>query len=732
MSKKEISLDQMPYTNRELSWLQFNERVLEEACKRENPPMERLNFLVISASNLDEFFMVRVGGLREQCRQGVKKKGPGGLTPQKQLKRIGEQAHLFVKKQYACLTHSILPPLRKAGIVLKKYAGCTPVERRVPDAYFDRVIYPLLTPLAVDPSRPFPLLANRSVSIAVQLSEENQNAFALIQLPAALPRLIRTSPNRCHFILLEDLIAAHLEKLFPGRRIRSSTVVRITRNSDLSIDEGAEDLMQEIKKSIKKRRRGRPVRLEIEQGGDEKTCEFLLKKLNLRKSDLYELPGMPDLTALREILSLPGYESLRVEPLIPAPAADFLGWSDPFAAIRERDRLVHHPYEQFDCVTDFLRRASEDPDVLAIKQTLYRVSGDSPVIHTLERAAENGKQVTVLVELKARFDEENNIRWARRLECAGCHVLYGVGGLKTHCKILMIVRREGDDVRRYLHLGTGNYNDATARLYTDIGLFTCRESYGADATLLFNALTGCAGRLNYRKFITAPEQLRPFFLQKIEREIENARSGLPSGITIKVNALVDAEIIRMLYTASQSGVPIQLIVRGICALVPGISGYSENIQVTSIVGQLLEHSRIYRFENGGAPQLYLGSADLMPRNLDRRVELVFPVEDPRAATRLEESLSLMLADNVNARIQLPSAEYALQTARSENRLNSQLRLAELARERAMAVDTHPAEPMRGEQITREESQHETNWNFDKRRGLPGAEPGAARPGQGAL
>lgn len=698
----EIHLDKMPYTNRELSWLQFDERVLEEACERENPPMERLNFLAITASNLDEFFMVRVGGLREQCRQGVKKRNEYDLPPQKQLKRIGEQAHQLMKKQYACLNHSILPPLRRAGIGLKKYADCTPAERRLPDAYFDQIVYPVLTPLAVDPARPFPLLANRSVSIAVRLCLDGQSSFALVQLPSALPRLICTVQGTHTFILLEDLITAHLERLFPGCRLRSSTVIRITRNSDLTIDEGAADLMQEVKKSIKKRRRGRPVRLEIEQGGDGKTRDFLRKKLGLRESDLYELPGMPDLAALRELIDLPGYEALRAEPLHAAPAGDLLGCPDLFAAIRERDRLVHHPYERFDCVVEFLRQAAEDPEVLAIKQTLYRVSGDSPVIRALECAAGNGKQVTVLVELKARFDEENNIHWARRLERAGCHVIYGVEGLKTHCKILLVVRREQDGIRRYLHLGTGNYNDSTARLYTDIGLFTCRDAYGADATQLFNTLTGYAGRQHYQKFVTAPDQMREFFTQRISREVENSRRGLQSGITMKMNALVDASIIRMLYEASQAGVPIRLIVRGICALVPGVPGYSENIQVISIVGQLLEHSRIYRFENNGSPLFYLGSADLMPRNLDRRVELLFPVEEPQAVKRLEEALSLMLADNVNARVQQPNGEYMLRPAGEGQRINSQRRLAEMAyeREQSFVADSAPGAEQSEEEFNR--------------------------------
>ncbi len=681
MSDRVIAEADMPFINRELSWLRFNERVLEEACERENPPLERLKFLTITASNLDEFFMVRVAGLREQCRQGVKKRAPYGPSPQKQLRQIEAQVRRFMERQYTCLLRAILPALRREGIALKKYAACSERERQTLDAYYSRMIFPVLTPLAVDTSRPFPSLVNRSVNIAVRMHTGGGSAFALVQVPPALPRLIPAADGGA-FVLIEDLICRHLDRLFPGRKIRSSAMVRITRNGDLTIDEGAEDLMREISKSVKKRRRARPVRLELVRGCDDKTREFLRRRLGLKESDIYELPGPLDLCGLSDLAALPGRPDLRLEPIEPAEPAEFFAGGDPFAAIRAHDRLVHHPYESFSCVTEFLRRAAEDPDVLAIKQTLYRVSGDSPIVRALERAAGNGKQVTVLVELKARFDEENNIHWARRLEQAGCHVIYGVEGLKTHCKILLIVRREGDAIRRYLHLGTGNYNDSTARLYTDVGLFTCREDYGEDAALLFNALTGYAGKIAYRRFITAPDEMRCFFQEKIAREIAGARSGKPAGITIKVNALSDAPTIRLLYEASCAGVPVRLIVRGICSLVPGIPGFSENIQVLSIVGQLLEHSRIYRFENGGSAQLYLGSADLMPRNLDRRVELIFPVEDPQAIRRLEGTLALMLSDNVNARVMTPDGTYRLRCADGGRRVNSQRLLAQEAQRRA--------------------------------------------------
>lgn len=680
MNDQELRQADVPGTNREISWLQFNERVLEEAMERENPPLERLKFLAITASNLDEFFMVRVAGLREQSRQGVKHKGEP--SPQKLLRMIAERAHRLVREQYTCLNHGILPALRKRGIVFKKYADCTPAERLQLDEYYRLTIHPILTPLAIDRSRPFPFLANRRLHLAVRLSVKGEANVAIVPLPDRMPRFLPIAEEPLHFILTEDLIAAHLDSLFPGHRIRSCTAMRLIRNGDLTIDEGAEDLMQEIRKSIKKRKRGRPVRLELSADCGDHLREFLKKQLSLKEADLYAIPGPLDLSAYQAIAALPGLDSLRLPPIQPEPPYDLLGCQDLFAAIRERDRLIHHPYESFDWVVQFMRAAAEDPDVLAIKQTLYRVSGDSPVIHALERAAANGKQVTVLVELKARFDEEKNIRWARRLERSGCHVVYGLEGLKTHCKILLVIRREAEGLRRYLHIGTGNYNDTTARLYTDLGLFTCREEYGEDATRLFNALTGYSSPVRYGRFITAPDRLRPFFVEKITREIRHARDGKKAAITMKMNALLDPEIIRLLCHASCAGVEVRLIVRGICTLIPEIPGYSERIRVISIVGQLLEHSRIYRFENGGKPEFYIGSADLMPRNLDRRIELIVPVEEPRSQTRLEMMLLLMLADNVNARIQHADAHYRLHPAEGGLRINSQRLLAEVSRSRA--------------------------------------------------
>ena len=669
-----------PCTNREISWLQFNERVLEEAMERENPPLERLKFLSITASNLDEFFMVRAAGLKEQVRRGVKKKGE--LSPQKQLRLISERAHRFMREQYACLQHSILPALRKNGILFKKYSECSPQERRQMDLYYQNTLYPILTPLAIDTSRPFPFLANRRLHLAVRLSRGGKNAFAIVPIPDALPRFLPLPERPSSFLLSEELCAVHLNSLFPGCRIRSATPMRLIRNGDLSLDEGAEDLMREIAQSVKKRRRGRPVRLELAADCDEKTHDFLKEQLGLKETDLYEVPGPIDLSAYMQIASLAGFDALRLPPIEPEAPFDFMGCRDLFAAIRGHDRLIHHPYESFEWVIRFLRAAAEDPDVLAIKQTLYRVSGDSPVIHALEHAAANGKQVTVLVELKARFDEERNIRWARRLERAGCHVVYGVEGLKTHCKLLLVVRRESGGLRRYLHIGTGNYNDSTARLYTDLGLFTCRGDYGEDATRLFNTLTGYSEPSAYRKFITAPDQMRSFFEEKINREIQNARRGKRSGIIMKMNALLDPGIICLLCQASCEGVEIRLIVRGICTLIPGIPQYSENIRVVSIVGQLLEHSRIYRFENAGNPEFYIGSADLMPRNLDRRIELIVPVEEPRIKTRLEMQLVLLLADNVNARVQQADSLYRPNPANGEPRINCQRLLAEAARSRA--------------------------------------------------
>ena len=680
----------LPYINRELSWLDFNARVLEEAYEKENPILERCKFLAITASNLDEFFMVRVAGLQEQVRSGYKEPDPAGLTPSQQLHRLEESIHAFVEKQYTCFTRSLLPQLGKKGISLLHPEDLNADQAAFVAAYFEKVLFPVLTPLAVDRSRPFPMLSNKSLNLGLRLKKDGETAFAVVQVPSILPRLVELPSQKGRaFILLETLLTHHLGDLFELHDIDAAAAFRLTRNGDLSIDEEAEDLLIEIQESIKKRKRGKPVRLELSRHCDRELREFLTDMLQVDERDIYEVPGPLDLTFCFRLSGLD--DALRLPPVTPVVPADFWGAEDPFEAIRERDRFVHHPYESFDCVVDFVRRAAEDPDVLAIKQTLYRVSGQSPIIAALMKAADNGKQVTVLVELKARFDEENNIHWALKLEEAGCHVIYGLAGLKTHCKILLVVRREEDGLRRYVHLGTGNYNDSTAKLYTDMGMFTCRESYGADASSLFNVLTGYSRPPQYNRLVAAPEGMRPFFYRMIDSEIQNASHGLPAGIFAKANSLVDPAVIARLYEASQAGVPVTLVIRGICCLIPGLPGVSSNIRVFSIVGQLLEHSRIFRFENGGNPKLYLGSADLMPRNLDRRVELLFPVEDEEIRRRVDEAIELFLSDTVGARELHADGTYELPDRRGRPAVNSQLALYQLARDAVARREKEAAE-----------------------------------------
>jgi polyphosphate kinase len=529
----------------------------------------------------------------------------------------------------------------------------------------------VLTPLAIDYGRPFPVVANRSVNVCVRMRElqkEGSEAplYAVVQVPSILPRFVelpRSQGRRC-FVLLEKLMIAHMAGLFPGYEVMALCPFRITRDSDLSIDEGAEDLMSEIAKEVKKRKWGDPVRLELQKGlggdraVDQDIKDFLVKILHVGKPDVYHNDGLLDLTALLKLSRLPGTDSLRDKPWNPQDPADFLNQPDVFSAIRERDRLLHVPYESFEPVERFLRMAAADPDVLAIKQTLYRVSGNSPVVEALIRAAENGKQVTVLVELRARFDEENNIGWAKKLEDAGCHVIYGLHGLKIHCKVLLVVRREEGGIRRYVHMSTGNYNDTTARLYTDIGMFTCRETFGADASALFNYLTGYSSADAWRKLKVAPRGLRDFFYTMLSREMENARVGRPARVIAKVNSLIDEGIIKKLYAAQAAGVKIDLIVRGMCCLKAGVPGLSENITVHSVIGRFLEHSRIFCFENGGIPEVWLSSADWMQRNLDRRVEIAFPVEQEDIKRRLVGMLELYLKDNLKARAMLPDGSYA--------------------------------------------------------------------------
>lgn len=670
-----------PFNSRELSWLDFNLRVFEEAEKDSNPPLEQLKFLAITASNLDEFFMVRVAYLREKSRSGKDIPDDAGITAAQQLEQVLDRTRSFQLEQLACLER-IRGEMKQRGIRILDAEELQPEQRVYLDDLFRDEIFPVLTPLAIDPSRPFPFLNNKALNLGVRLrGEEGEDIHAILQLPSILPRFIRlpSSSDGREFLPLETLIAHNLPLLFDALEIVSWGLFRVTRGAEMEADDDADDLLEEMIRTVKKRKRSRPVRLELAEPFDEGLYEFLRDVLGISKRHVFHLPGLLDLNALSKIAFLPGEDALRLPPITPVEAADFVGYDDIFAAIRERDRMVHHPYQSFDHVLDFINAAVDDPDVLAIKQTLYRVSGQSQVIAALERAAEAGKAVTVLVELKARFDEENNIQWAKRLDRAGCHVIYGLSGLKTHCKITLVVRKEPSGIRRYLHLGTGNYNDSTARLYTDIGMFTCRTTFGADASSLFNHLTGFSRIVDYHRLVAAPEGMRSFLLQRIDREIANAGRGEPSGIYIKINSLLDGQMIRKLYEASNAGVPVRLLVRGICCLVPGVEGYSENIQVHSIVGQMLEHSRIFRFENGGDPLYYMGSADLMPRNLDRRVELLFPVEEPVLKERLNGELELLWEDNTNTRVQGPDKVYR-PVERTGKRHTAQVELARLARQ----------------------------------------------------
>lgn len=670
------------YMNRELSWLDFNKRVLEEAQDRRNPLLERFKFLAITESNLDEFFMVRVAGLKEQVEAGYKKKDMAGLSPEKQLKAISEKVHHFCRMQHRCLTRSLLPHLDREGIRLISYEDTTPEQKEYLIHYFTETVYPVLTPMAIDPGRPFPLLTNMALNLGVRLTGGKETFYAMVQIPGVLPRLLKLpGEDTQDYILLESIMTEHIHTLFEGHTVDSVHPFRITRDADLSIDEEAEDLLIEIEKSIRQRKWGEPVRLEIQKGADPRLTEYLMSSLKLQEEDLYFIEGPLDLTAWMKFYGQTDMPSLKDIPMPPQPAQDFAG-EDIFANIRHKDCMVHLPYESFDCVVRLLNAAADDPRVLAIKHTLYRVSGHSPVVDALVRAAENGKQVTVLVELKARFDEENNIEWARKLERAGCYVVYGLMGLKIHTKSLLIIRRETDGIRRYLHLGTGNYNDSTAKLYTDIGFFTCKETYSSDASALFNLLTGYSKPPQWKRIHVAPVGLRAFFSQMIQNEIKYASKGRGGRIIAKMNSLVDEDIIRELYAASQAGVEIDLIVRGICCLKPGVPGVSETIRVRSIIGRFLEHSRIYCFGNGGNPLYYLSSADWMPRNLDRRVETLFPVEQTDLTARLKQILHIQLRDTVKARQMQPDGSYKRIDRRGKPYVNTQEFLHQIASQTA--------------------------------------------------
>lgn len=671
------------YKNRELSWLQFNERILLEAKDKTNRLFERLKFLSITASNLDEFFMVRVASLKDMVDAKFTKPDLAGMKPKEQLVEILKETHEFMGRQYSAFNRSLLPLLDKEGLtILTAHEQMNEVQCKFVDDYFDETIYPILTPMAVDSARPFPLIRNKSLNICVLLKGKDEENYATVQVPAVVSRIVELpSDNGRTVILLEQIIERNIDKLFSNHKVICAYPYRITRNADLSIDEDdAADLLEEIQKQLKKRQRGEAIRLEIEDKCDKNIIKFLKRELNVGDESIYKISGPIDLTFLMKLYGMEGFEYLKDEKYIPVQSAMINDDEDIFTQISRNDILLHHPYESFDPVVDFVRQAANDENVLAIKQTLYRVSGNSPIIASLAKAADNGKQVTVLVELKARFDEENNIQWAKKLEKSGCHVIYGLMGLKTHSKITLVVRKEDEGIKRYVHLGTGNYNDATAKLYTDMGLLTCNEAIGEDATAVFNMISGYSEPKQWNKLSLAPYWLRDRFLYLIRREAMYAKEGRKAFITAKMNSLCDKEIIAALYEASSAGVEINLIVRGICCLKTGIPGISENIHVRSIVGTFLEHSRIFYFGNGGNEEVYMASADWMPRNLDKRVEILFPVEDERLKTEVINVLNIQLADTLKAHI-LVGDQYEKVDKRGKELLSSQMYFCELAKDR---------------------------------------------------
>ncbi len=654
------------YINRELSHIEFNRRVLQE-CYADHPLLERVKFLAIFTTNMDEFFMVRVSGLKQQVLLGITDTKADGLTPREQLVAIHRVVTQLYAEAASIWQEELYPQLEDEGIKVLRYANLPARSKKKLRTYFDREIFPVLTPLAFDPSRPFPHISNLSLNLAVVVCDpkSNKTSFARVKVPAILPRLVPLkpidpdellAPAEQKFVWLEEVIAANLDRLFPGMEIVASYPFRITRNTDMEIqEEEADDLLLTLEENLRQRHFGSVVRLEIAEDTPEEIRKTLITNLQLTNYDIYTTNGPLGLSSLWQLhkLERPDLKDRAFQPSIP----EGLHLDEPILeTLGRREITLHHPYESFAPVAELLESAAEDPNVLAIKQTLYRVGPNPPIVRALMRARENGKQVTALVELKARFDEESNIEWARALEKAGVHVVYGLIGLKTHCKMCLIVRREGDGINRYLHLATGNYNAITARIYTDLGLMTSNEDFGADASELFNYLTGYSNQREYRKFLVAPVNLREGLLQRIEREIALGEKG---HIIAKANSLVDPQLIRAFYRASQAGVKVQLIVRGICCLRPGLKGISENIQVISIVGRFLEHSRIYYFHNDGDPEMYVGSADLMPRNIDRRVEVLFPVENKEMCQDIVKNvLEIYLQDTEKAYDLMSDGTYA--------------------------------------------------------------------------
>lgn len=697
------------YINRDLSWLEFNRRVLEEALQPDlHPLLERVKFLAIFHANLDEFFMIRVSGLKEQVLAGTVELPPDGMTPSEQLAAIRERLLPMVTQALGCWQRDLKPKLRKAGIRIRSYDDLNATERTWLTEYFLREVFPVLTPLVFDPGHPFPQISNLSVNLAVKLLDpgEGDVHYGRIKVPGTLPRLVELSaaagqvrpssgkkgpaahanggdpsgqplestPQK-DFVWMEQIVAANLAYLYPGAEIVEAYAFRVTRDADIEIQEDeADDLLRTIEAGIRQRRFGPVVRLEIDRSMPVHMRGLLMQNLGVASQDVYEVDEPLGMSTLIGLMEIDRYD-LKDRAFVPHVPAVLSGKESIFTAIRRNDILLHHPYDSFAPVVDFIKRAADDPQVLAIKQTLYRVGGNSPIVEALKRARENNKQVAVLVELKARFDEENNIVWARALEAAGVHVVYGLLGLKTHSKVALVVRREPDGLRRYVHLGTGNYNASTSRVYTDVGLFTCRPEIGADVSELFNFLTGYSKQRHYRKLLVAPVNLRNSIANLIRREIVHKKAGRPARLVFKMNALTDPQMVRLLYEASQAGVEIDLMIRGICCLRPGVPGVSETIRVTSIVGRFLEHSRVFYFANGGSEEIYLGSADLMERNLDRRVEVLFPILDPIIAqTMRDEILGTYQADNVKARYLRPDGTYAWLSAGDAPAVDSQQRL----------------------------------------------------------
>lgn len=659
MDERIVFDDPKLYKNRELSWLQFEERVLNEAKDPDTLLFERLKFLSITASNLDEFFMIRVGTLKSMVKANYLERDIAGLLPKEQLMEVSKEAHSFMQEQYKTF-YDIVAALKQADVELvSDYDNLTSIEREHVDDYFRKQIYPVLTPVAISPGRPFPLLRNDYIYLGGFLEKEGEEKLYLsfVQIPKGIERVIEVHDGK--YILLDTVIKSKYNNLFKGFKLHTVNYFRIIRNADITIEAGDDetDILGKMEKEVEKREKGDPIRLEFSGLHSENFESRLKEELGISEADVYDLNGPLDLTFLMEMYNLQGYDRFRIAPFEPVMPWEFKHDISLFDQIKEHDLMLIHPFESFKPVIDFITEAAEDKNVLAIKQTLYRVSGNSPIVNALAKAAQNGKQVTVLMELKARFDEENNIGWARMLEQAGCHVIYGFATLKTHCKITLVVRKENAGIVRYVHLGTGNYNDSTARQYTDIGFFTAKEEFGEDASNVFNMLSGLSENNTWHKLSLAPKDLRPKFLELINREAEHAMQGEPAHIIAKLNSLCDKEIIDALYNASAKGVKIDLIVRGICCLKVGMPNLSDNITVRSIVGNFLEHSRVYYFKNGGNREYYCSSADWMPRNMDKRIEILFPVERTRLREKLNHVLKLMLKDNQKAWILQPDGSY---------------------------------------------------------------------------